>query len=227
MFKKKEYYKPPLGTGKAYSWGFMLMFILPTIALIMALTFIIEFGPESVGLRILLVPLSVGLFFCWIVLFGKLADKNYGMKYRLKIKDADRYIHILPLNDDSILDKLDSQGAFLFFHDPDNGFKKFTYNLFHDFGLICPPQELKFYSVTREMFLNHFTYFEAQYFRYQTIYVMPYNAIGADKEKFKELRGQSIMFVYFADFTDLCDGIESVPDYGIWYRYKDMREGKS
>ena len=226
MPRKKAYYKPPFGTGKESSWFLVLMIILPTIALIGALTLILEFGPGSVWLRILLVPLSIVLFLGWIVFVGKMVDKNYGKKYRLKIPDADRYIHITPLTDGAVLDELDRQGALLFLHAPDEGFKKFTYNLFHDFGLVEPPKELNFYAVTRETFLKHFAYYESKYYRYDVIYVMPYEAVGADKEKFKALLGESIMFVYYSDFTDLCDGKVSEPDYGIWYRYKDSRNGK-
>ena len=225
MTRKREYYKPPFGTGKDYTWGFMLMFFLPTVALILAMALIIEFGPEQVWLRILSVPLGFALFFGWIVLFGKLMDKNYGKKFRLKIPNADRYVHVTPLTDEAVLDELDRKGAFLFFHEPDEGFKKFTYNLFHDYGLVEPPKELNFYAVSREMFLEHFAYYESKYYRYEEIYVMPYDVIGADNEKFKALRKETIMFCYYADFTELCDGIVSVPDYGIWYRYKDLRRG--
>lgn len=226
MPQKREFYKPPFGTGKDYSWGFMLLFILPTIALILVLTLIFQYGPDSIWLKILLIPLSIFLFFCWIVFFGKMADKHYGKKFRLKIPNADRYIHITPLNDGDVLDELDRKGALLFFHAPDEGFKKYTYNLFHDYGLVDPPKELNFYAITRETFLEHFDYFESKYFRYDVIYVMPYDAVGTDKAKFKELGKGTILFVYYADFTDLCDGIESVPDYGIWYRYKESRRGE-
>ncbi|MBO4637129.1 MAG: hypothetical protein J5685_08300 [Clostridiales bacterium] len=154
-----------------------------------------------------------------------MADKKYGKKIRLKIKDADRYMHITPLNDADVLDELDRRGALYFFHAPDEGFKKSTYNLFHDFGLVEPPQELNFYAVTREVFLEHFDYFDSKYFRYEVIYVLPYASIKTDKEKFNALRTESFTFVYYADFTDLCDGIVSLPDYGIWYRYKDLRRG--
>ena len=219
-----NHYKPPFGTGKENTWIVVILVIVPTCLLIGALTLITEFGPDPIWLRILLIPVAIFLFLGWLVLVGRIMDKSYGRKYRLKIRDGDRYVHITPLTDPDVIDDLDRNGAVLFFHDPDEGFRNYTYNLFHDSGLFEHPKDLNFYSINQETFLNHFTYYERQYYRYENIYVLPYSELGTDKEGFDALRGNTLLFVYYMDFTDLCDGITSCQDYGIWYRYKEARK---
>lgn len=230
--KKREYYEPQWGTGKSHMVLFALFGVaIPLIIPCIAMAFLMDLFTTTVSRALFAVIGTIVILLCsfvWLVLAGKFWGEHTDKKYRLRVPDADKYVHIkrLSAGDGDLMDELDRRGSLFFYHEPDPSFLKYVFNLFKDYDLL-KGADLTFYEITKEVLYSHFTYFEKDYKAPETMYVLPYDVLNGDAKIFRTLKKDSVLFLYFGDYTDMLDGIVNKPYGYVEYRYKGIRTCKS
>ena len=223
---KREYYEPTWGIGKPRMWLFAIFgVIIPMLLPCVVMGVLIDKFTTTLSRTLFLavgIPVIIAAFFVWVVFAGKFWGEHADKKYRLRVTDADKYVHIVSLPGEDMMDELDRRGSLFFYHEPDPQFLKYVYNLFRDHGLL-KGTDLTFYEITKEELFAHFTYFEKDYKAPDVMYVMPYDELNTDKEGFMEIKKKSVLFLYFAYYTDVLDGIVNKPYGYVEYRYKGIR----
>ena len=193
---------------------FLAGLFLPVLILIGIATFLSMSVSVASVLKVVGLILCVCLSFAWMIGFGFLWQKiEHRRKYPLRIPDADRYVRISPVTGE-----------------PDSGTRKFIYNFFTDFGL-RKGEEITIRSIDRDLFLKHYSYYEEKYYEYTTLYVIPFDELGTDQEGYDKIKGRdpryTNLFFNFGTFEDVLDGAYNEFDFGIRYRYRNIRKGLS
>ena len=210
---------------------FLAGLFLPVLILIGIATFLSMSVSVASVLKVVGLILCVCLSFAWMIGFGFLWQKiERRRKYPLRIPDADRYVRISPVTGEEELVKLEKTGGLTLRGEPDSGTRKFIYNFFTDFGL-RKGEEITIRSIDRDLFLKHYRYYEEKYYEYTTLYVVPFDELGTDQEGYDKIKGRdpryTNLFFNFGTFEDVLDGAYNEFDFGIRYRYRNIRKGLS
>ena len=233
--KKKPYYEFPFADNNTrleivFAVLVMIWLTLPLILSCVVFVILADRLDTPVQ-KIMLIVACFALNFFWYWRIFWIADhkakpliKFPNARYYLNDPEGYKKVTIEPMTDGKTMNRLYHDGGVFFNQDPDESKLNYIYNLLKDKGILTG-DSLKIYVITKEDFLNNFTFYEPLSNRWEKLYVISYADLDLDRETFEQVRKSgSDPWYYWCSFSDFKDFVEGYVSGhgGASYRYKEQ-----